>query len=33
LRFEADDHNILGYIKQTFKYKLSGLIPNIEDYL
>ncbi len=33
LRFEADDHNILGYIKQTFKYKLAPLIPNIEEYL
>ena len=33
LRFEADDHNILGYIKQTFKFKLAPLIPNIEEYL
>ncbi len=33
LRFEADDHNVLGHIKQTFKYKLSKFIPNIEDYL
>ncbi len=33
LRFEAEDHNILGYIRQTFKYKLAALIPNIEDFL
>jgi len=33
LRFEAEDQNILGYIKQTFKYKLAPLIPNIEEYL
>ena len=33
LRFEADDHNLLGHIKQTFKFKLSGFIPDIEEYL
>ena len=33
LRFEADDHNVLGHIKQTFKFKLSRFIPDIEEYL
>ena len=33
LRFEADDHNVLGHIKQTFKFKLSRFIPDIEAYL
>ena len=33
LRFEADDHDVLGHIKQTFKFKLSRFIPDIEAYL